>query len=388
MRFALAFLALASSASEPGQITFHRDVEPIFQRRCQTCHRPGEIGPMSLLTYRQVRPWAKAILESVLLRRMPPWHAEPGHLTFRNDLSLTGQEIQTIQTWVRQGAPKGDERHAPPKQPFASGWRIDTPDVVLEMPMKIRVPAGGEIDYIYLDVPTGFTEDKWVEMAEVRPSNRSVVHHAIVTIRSPEGGYLAGYAPGMSPQIWPSGTARLVPAGAILQFQLHYNAAGREATDRTRIGLRFARTPPSRRVVSMRASSPGLVIPPRAADHPAEAATVIRRDVELLGFRPHMHLRGKSFEYRALPPDGRELQLLRVPRYDFNWQPFYYLDQPILLPASTRILCRATFDNSPNNRHNPNPDSYVYWGEQSWEEMMIGYFEVAVPVEASHKPLD
>jgi hypothetical protein len=378
----LFFLAIVSTAGFP-QITFHRDVEPILQKRCQSCHRPGQIAPMSFLSFDQVRPWAKAIREAVLLRRMPPWHAEPGHLAFRNDLSMSEPEIRTIAGWVDQGVKQGDPREAPSSAANLEGWRIETPDAVFQMPEAFQVPARGEIGYQYYAVQTGFTEDHWVEMAEVRPENHAVVHHAIVSTRSDFGAeYLAGYAPGMSPQIWTKGMARLVPAGAVLIFQVHYTANGKPASDRTRIGLRFARSVPEKRVMAMRAADSRFAIPAGASDHPVTAGAMIDRDSELVGMRPHMHLRGKSFEFRAVFQDGREQILLRVPRYDFNWQPYYYLAQPVPLPAGTRIECRATFDNSANNPRNPDPSRVVGWGEQSWEEMMIGWFDVAVAVAA------
>jgi len=394
MHRATVLIALVPLVCAAGEITFHADVLPILQRRCQECHRAGEIGPMPLLSYQQARPWAKSIREAVLMKRMPPWSADPRYGKFRNDLSMTPAEIRTVVEWADSGAPEGHPSQAPPPRQFPEGWRAITPDAVFEMPAEARVPASGELDYQYFVVPTGFTEDKWVEMAEVRPSNRGVVHHAIVTTRSAgdggyyrRGEYLAGYAPGMLPQIWKPGQARLIPAGADLIFQLHYTANGKAGTDRTRIGLVFAKQPPRWRIQAMRTSTHWLAIPPGAANHQEEASTMIHEEVAMAGMRPHMHLRGKAFEFRAVYPTGETQILLRVARYDFNWQPYYYLETPIVLPRGTRIDCTAWYDNSANNPRNPDPTAHVGWGEQSWDEMMIGWFDVAVELKPGSRGL-
>ena len=386
---AVAVLLAAGGVSSTG-VTFYKDVLPILQQRCQTCHRPGEIGPMALETYRQTRPWAKAIRDAVLSKRMPPWHADSRYGKFRNDLSLEPAEIDTLAAWADAGAPAGSPADAPAAKRFMTGWRIPPPDVVFELPEEIHIRASGAMDYEYLSVATGFTEDRWVEMAEVRPTNREVVHHAIVTVRAPvEGGYyrfgqyLAGYAPGMHPQVWQPGQARLIPAGSHLVFQMHYTPNGKAGVDRTRVGLVFAKRPPQSRIVAMRASNHWFSIPAGHGAYRVEAATVLSEPVSLVGMRPHMHLRGKSFEFRAVYPSGETEILLRVPRYDFNWQPYYYLARPVPLPPGTRIECTAYYDNSANNPRNPDPSVDVHWGEQSWEEMMIGWFDVAVDASAT-----
>ncbi len=379
-------LLLAAATDRPaGELTFYRDILPILAERCQGCHRAGEIGPMPLVTYQEVRPWVRAIRESVLLKRMPPWHADPGYGEFRNDLSLPEAQIRKLVAWVDAGAAAGRPADAPEPRGLVSGWRIAKPDVVFELPEPVSIPASGLLDYQYYSAPTGFTEDRWVEMAEVRPSARSVVHHAIVTVRAPEEGgwyrsgrYLAGYAPGMSPQIWKPGQARLVPAGSHLVFQMHYTANGKPAVDRTKVGLVFARRPPQTQIVAMRASNHWFSIPAGAAAHRVEASTTLPEPASLVAMRPHMHLRGKSFEFRAVYPSGETRILLRVPRYDFNWQPYYYLKEPVSLPRGARIECTAYYDNSANNPRNPDTAAAVHWGEQSWEEMMIGWFDVAL----------
>ena len=371
--------ALASAADLP--VTFHKDVRPILENRCQGCHRPGEAAPMSLVTYKDVRPWAKAIRGAVLSGKMPPWHADPRYGRFSNNLSLAPGEKEMLVAWIDAGAPEGDSTGAPTPRAFAAGWRIPEPDVVFEIPQPFNIPARGILDYQYFSVPTRFTEDQWVEMAEVRPTERSVVHHAIVMVEPRDGPrkqeYLAGYAPGMTPQIWKPGQARLIKAGSVLVFEMHYTANGQPARDRTRIGFVFARKPVTERIVTLRAAAYGFLIPPGEADYRVDAADTIEEAVYLVGMRPHMHLRGKSFVFRAVYPNGETETLLNVPRYDFAWQPYYYLETPKLLPRGTRIECTAVFDNSSNNPYNPNPAAAVVWGHQSWDEMMIGWFDVA-----------
>lgn len=368
--------------------TFHKDVEPILQKRCQLCHRPGEAAPMSLVTYAQTRPWAKAIRTAVLTQKMPPWTPDPHYGKFSNDLSLGPGEKEILVAWVDGGAPEGNAADAPKPASFTDGWRISKPDVVFEMPDAFDVPAKGVIDYQYIPVATHFTEDKWVEQAEVRPGDPSLVHHSIVMIDTGTGvdseEYLAGYAPGGDPQIWKPGEARLIPAGATLVFQMHYQATGKAGHDRTKIGLVFAKKPPAERVVAMQVMDPGLAIPPGNPNFRVEASLTMRQSVKLAGMRAHMHLRGKSFQFRAIYPDGKSEILLDIPRWDFNWQPYYYLQTPKVLPAGTRVECTAYYDNSANNIFNPDPTKLVRWGPQTWDEMMIGWLDIEVPVSQEH----
>jgi len=386
-------------------VTFHRDVEPILQNRCQPCHRPGEIAPMPLLTYAETRPWAKAIREAVLTGKMPPWHADPHYGKFSNDLSLAPGERETLVAWVNSGAHEGRAADAPRPRTFVQGWKIPKPDVVFELPEEFNVPASGAVDYQYITVPTNFTEDKWVEMAEVRPGDPSVVHHALVVVEpggmesgaessgvesnvfeSNEAGpiqhYLAGYAPGMIPQIWKPGEARLIKAGSRLVFQMHYAPNGKPARDRTRIGLVFSKTRVTEQIVSLQAMPISLTIPPGDANYRVQSSATMQETVSLVGMRAHMHVRGKSFVFRAVYPTGETETLLDIPRFDFEWQPYYYLDTPKLLPRGTRIECTAVFDNSPNNRYNPDPSTTVFWGPQTWDEMMIGWLDVSRPVSS------
>jgi len=381
-----AFPAIAGTATPPP--TFHKDVEPILQKRCQMCHRAGEAAPMALMTYEQARPWAKAIRASVITGKMPPWTADPHYGKFTNDLSLTPAEKDKLVAWVDGGALEGSDADAPKPANFTEGWRIPKPDVVFEMPQEFEVPAKGVIDYQYIPVPTHFTEDKWVQMAEVRPGDRSLVHHSIVVIDDGTGvnneEYLAGYAPGSEPQIWRPGEARLVKAGSTLVFQMHYAATGRAGRDRTKIGLVFAKKPVTQRIVAMQVMDPMLAIPPGNGNFRVDASLTIKHPVKLAGMRAHMHLRGKSFQFRAVYPNGETEILLDIPKYDFNWQPYYYLETPKMLPAGTRIECTAYFDNSANNPFNPDPGALVRWGPQTWDEMMIGWVDIEVPVNQDH----
>jgi hypothetical protein len=342
---------------------------------------------MSLLTFEEARPWAKAIRAAVLAGKMPPWSPDPKYGKFSNDLSLSSEEKEKIAAWVDGGAAEGRKSDAPHAKSFPQGWQIPEPDVVFEMPEAFDVPASGAIEYQFIRVPTNFTEDKWVQLAEVRPGNPAVVHHAIVVVDSPESRgreeYLGGYAPGMLPQMWKPGQARLVKAGSTLTFQMHYTANGKAAQDRTKIGLVFAKGPVSERIVAMQSMPQGLAIPPGVSHFRVDGVATLRQDAKLVAMRAHAHVRGKSFEFRAVYPNGESEILLDIPKYDFNWQPYYYLETPKELPRGTRIECTAYFDNSANNPFNPDPAATVFWGPQTWDEMMIGWFDVAVDVPAS-----
>ncbi len=348
---------------------------------------------MPLLTYEQTRPWAKAIRAALLTGKMPPWHADPHYGKFLNDLSMTAGEKAKVIEWIDHGAPEGNPADAPKPRVFQQGWNIPQPDAVFEMPSAFEVPAKGTIDYQYIAVSTHFTEDKWIQMVEVRPGDPSVVHHAIVVVDPNDGvhdeQYLAGYAPGMAPQIWKPGQGRLLKAGSTLIFQMHYAANGKATKDRTRIGLVFAKQPVTEQIVAMQAMAPSLRIPPGDPNYRVEAAARMTQTVSLMGMRAHMHLRGKSFQFRAVYPDGRTEILLDIPKYDFNWQPYYYLETPKILPRGTVIECTANFDNSANNPFNPDPGATVTWGPQSWDEMMIGWLDVGVPAPgpAGSRPL-
>jgi hypothetical protein len=393
--------------------TFYRDVLPILQQRCQSCHRPGEIAPMPFLTYAQTRPFAQAIQRAVTARKMPPWFADAccGH--FANDPSLSPQEIATISAWAAAGALAGNASEAPPPAHWVEGWNIPQPDLVLRMPAPVAIPAHGAVEYTYEIVPTGFTQDHWVQMSEVRPSARDHVHHAVVYIRPPHSAWLQDapvgvpftastltnpedrrgahfttadlllvYAPGSSPDSWPVGLAKIIPAGSDLVFQMHYTTNGHAASDRTSIGLVFAKKPPRQRVLTLQLNRHGLMIPPHADNFEVEVQGTLPNDCTLLSFFPHMHLRGKRFEYNLVHPGGQAETLLKV-NWDFYWQLSYRLAEPRFLKAGSKLQAIAWYDNSANNPHNPDPNATVVWGEQTWNEMMVGFFDVAVPAGMS-----
>jgi hypothetical protein len=415
--------AVSLAASAPSQITFTKDVLPIMQKRCQNCHRPGEVAPMSFLTYNEVRPWAKAIREAVLTKKMPPWFADPHYGKFSNDRSLAKDEIDTLVSWVDGGVREGDPKDATAPVAWVDGWSIGKPDAVFEMPHDFDVPAAGTIEYQYIVIPSGFTKDTWVQAAEARPGNRKLVHHIIAFVRPPGSKWLSeakpgvpfvpeakkddekkkkknddgddsaatpelliGFAPGLVPMTLPPTQAKLVKAGSDFVFQMHYTATGKAGTDRSRIGVIFAKETPKERVFTSNATNSKFVIPPGDPAFRVVSSITLQQSARLVDLMPHMHYRGKDFEYRAVYPTGEEQTLLSVPKYDFNWQLFYYLSEPIVLPKGTRIDCTAHFDNSPNNKYNPDPKAEVRWGDQTWEEMMIGWFDVAV--DANSDPVD
>ena len=410
----LGVMSAALAAAQPKQPpTFYKDVLPILQNHCQECHRPGEIAPMALLTYQQTRPWAKSIKTNVLSGKMPPWPADPHFGKFANDRSLSRPELDTLSAWADSGAAEGKVSDAPPPRAFVAGWNIPQPDVVIKMPEAFSIPAKGTIEYQYVIVPSGFTEDKWVQAVEVRPSNRAVVHHAVVFVREPNSRWLAGaktgvafapdvsspqerlintggggsdilttYTPGMVPDNWGPGQAKLIKAGSDLVFQIHYTADGAAGADQTSIGLVFAKQPPKQKIVSVSASNRMFKIPAGDADYSAQATFTVRAPMTLVNLFPHLHLRGKAFQYDVIYPDGRTDTILKVDKWSLNWQLSYTLAEPLALPAGTRIRATAWWDNSANNPANPDPSAEVSWGEQSWEEMLVGFMNVAVDPNA------
>ena len=371
-----------------GAITFTKDVMPILQRNCQECHRPGQIGPMALLKYEKVVAWSGTIREVVSEGRMPPWYADPKHGKFFNDRRLKDAERKTLLAWIDGGMPRGDAKDAPPPRKFPEGWAIGKPDVVFTMPKPIDVPAKGTVPYRYVSVHTEFKEDRWVERAEARPGQPSVVHHIVVFIvprgeffrPDGPGNVLCGTAPGDMPTVLEPGYAKKLPAGARLVFQMHYTPNGKACRDQSSVGLVFAKSPPQHRVLTKPIHSRAFImcldhVPAGEKNYRIEASYTFREDTHLIGFMPHMHLRGKDFLYEAVYPDGKREVLLSVPHYNFNWQSVYRLVKPVAMPKGTTLRCVAHYDNSADNPHNPDPTCDVYWGDQTWEEMMIGWID-------------
>lgn len=421
------------SKSTSKNITFNKDVAPIFFKNCTECHRPGESAPFSTMSYKDVRPWAKSIREKVVNRTMPPWHADSHAGQFTNNRTLTQQEIDTIVSWVENGAPEGEPKDLPSPPAFADGWNISKPEMIIQIPEEYSYKPGVD-EYQYFDVPTNFTEDKYVTMAEARPGNRKIVHHIIAFIVPPgqanmgkmtaeqrykameaalknspfyrdgflmrvkpdepviddgcegnkgRGGpgdnMLVGYAPGRNADTFPAGTARKIPAGATIRFQIHYSnqtlSGDQIEKDRSMVGLVFAKEPPEKLMMTNSIGNINFKIPAGAENHRVTACRTLRRDTTIYGLEPHMHLRGKSMEYKVFYPDGKTEVLLNVPRYDFAWQTNYILKEPKRLPKGARIMVTATFDNSAKNKFNPDPAKDVRYGEPTYDEMMLGFVD-------------
>ena len=428
----LASAAIAAAAGSEKPVTFNKDVLPLLQKNCQSCHRPGEVAPMSFLTYQEARPWAKAMKAAVLSKKMPPWFADAKYGHFQNDRSLSDAEVKTIANWADNGAPEGDAKDKPAPLHFTEGWNIK-PDITFEMPNAFEVPASGILEYQYIVVPTHFEKDTWITAAEVRPGNRAVMHHVIVYVRPPGSTYvkdavpgvpfvpvtydrdangaairrppqpgqpnpavrvgsmagvelLTAYAPGLPEQRFDSpipDTAKLVPAGSDLVFQLHYTTNGKAATDKTKIGLTLATKAPKYRHYTANAATQNFEIPPNDPNYETQASLTFAEPVQLVWMMPHMHLRGKDFLFKAVYPTGESETLLSVPKYNFGWQLGYITSKPLEIPKGTRLECTAHHDNSANTPYNPNPNVSVRWGDQSWEEMMMGFigvvFDASVP---------
>ena len=434
------------STSGENEVTFSKDVARIFYQHCAECHRPNDVAPFSVLTYKEVLPWAESIREKVRAREMPPWHADSRYGEFLNDRSLSREEIETIVTWVVEGAKEGNPEDLPPLPKFVRGWKMGKPDYVLAMSEAYTIEAHSPDSYVYVTFPTKFKEDRWVQAAEILPGNGKVVHHVIAHVLTPEAlssgakrenaefpqadnapaifykqgslsrvkmdapviddganapnggsvfkrrtddgatGYsmlLASYAPGKGPDVYPPGTAKLIPAGSTIVLQIHYSsfhgAIETPQRDRTIVGLIFAKEPPERRAVTFTVPNHFFKIPAGDANHRVTAAYTFDQDVQLISYMPHMHLRGKDMKYEVVFPDGRRQTVLWVPKFEFNWQTVYRLKNPMMIPRGTRIIVTAHFDNSAKNEHNPDPTKAVRWGDPSYDEMMIGWIEYVVP---------
>lgn len=378
---------------EVGEVTYARDVAPILRAKCEPCHRPGEVAPFALQTFDDANRWAQSIYEVVDEGLMPPWYADPRYGTFSNDRSLTDRERSVLMAWADQDAPPGDLTELPPPAEYAQGWTIGEPDLIFEMPDQFDVPAEGILEIQKFRVPTNLSEDVWVQAAQAMPGDRAVVHHICVfvidpTRQAPKGASrelqrdmmpeLVCYAPGDMPALFPNGVAKRIPAGAVLEIQVHYTPIGVPRFDRSSVGLVLARGVVQKLAVTRGVSNRSFVLQPGASDVEVRASYTILHAGHLLSMTPHMHYRGQDFLYTAVYPDGRREVLLSVPFYDFNWQNVYRLAEPKFLPRGTRIECVAHFDNSAKNPVNPDPSQTVTWGEQTTDEMMIGYFDYCV----------
>lgn len=398
-----------------GNVTFNKDVLPIFEKHCQGCHRPGEIGPMPLLTYADARPWAKAIRTAVLTRKMPPWFADPNYGHFANDRRLSDADIRTLENWVDEGSPEGDPKDAPPPVAWKEGWNIQ-PDVVFQMPKPYTVPKSGALPYTYFLIPTGFTQDTFIEDAEVRPSNPSVVHHVSVWVRPPgstwlkdakpgepyvppkagpgsataleEKGaneWLCGYLPGVwteryfAPEMR---AAKMIPAGSDILIEMHYTANGKEPVqDQTKIGLVFSKQVPLYRLLTVAIDDFNFVIPPGDPNYEGRATVTFNSDVTLVYMQPHMHMRGKDMQIEFVYPNGQHEIVLKVTNYSYLWQTIYREKKPFVVPKGTKVNVIGHWDNSANNKLNPDPAATVRWGIQSWDEMLNPFIGILVEIK-------
>jgi hypothetical protein len=421
----LAASALASPAAvhAQGAPTFSKDVAPILYRECTSCHRPGEIAPMSLLSYAEARPYARAIATQVSRGTMPPWHADPAHGEFKNARRLTPSEKQTILDWVGAGAPEGNRADLPARPVYPEGWNIGEPDAVFALGEDYPVPASGTIDYKHFEVPTNFTEDRWITAFEVKPGNPAVVHHVIVYARAPRqatqgggggpnplasllrpftfapgmnlpqdvraaaarqdtpndrprpagglGAFVGGFTPGQGVRVFHEGSAMRLPAGATLIFQMHYTATGTPTTDRTKIGFVFAKERPRQEAITVALLNQNFTLPAGAPNTQVDAQMTFNVDATLWSLLPHTHVRGRQWRVEVTYPDGRQATVLSVPNYDFNWQTDYVFKEPLRIPKGTVLRTSAWYDNSAANKANPDPSVDVHWGDQTWEEMQF-----------------
>jgi hypothetical protein len=455
-----ALLLADRAQAQPAAPTFSKDVAPILYANCTSCHRAGEIAPMSLMTYKESRPWAKAIAAKVADGTMPPWHADPRYGKFVGERRLTDQQKSTIARWVAAGAPEGNAGDLPSPPVYNDGWNI-TPDVVLSMQEDYPIPATGEIPYQYLEVPANFAEDRYISDWEIRPGDRRAVHHLLLYLKAPKevveaqmkrqqgmmlqrmfgappqaaagaprptppfefaccvqipdgqsGGRplpkdqqkdlgpnyrprpagmaqgMGGFSPGGSIRHFPEGMGMRIPAGYSRVFQMHYTTNGQATTDRSKIGLKFAKTPPKTILNTMALINASLSIPPGEANYTIDNEMTFNRDTVIYSLVPHTHVRGKGWHYEVTYPDGRKEVILSVPKYDFNWQHEYVFAQPLRLPAGSKLYAKAWYDNSPNNKSNPDATKQVTWGDQTWEEMMytsVTFYNPPAPQTAAQK---
>jgi peroxiredoxin/mono/diheme cytochrome c family protein len=368
-----------------GAVTYAKHVSRIVQKHCQECHRPGQIAPFSLLGYEDAQSRSQRIRAAVVEERMPPWHADPRFGKFANERRLSQEERATLLAWLDQGMPRGTDRELPAPAQFPADWKIGTPDAVFPMAEEFKVPAAGILDYQKFTVDPGFKKDVWVQAAECRPGNRAVVHHILVYIQERgkplydfkgRASTLVGWAPGDMPALYAPGTAKKIPAGARLVFEVHYTPNGMAQTDRSSVGLIFASKPPALEAEANILANMLVRIPPHAPNHRGQLDFTFSDDALILSFLPHMHLRGTSAKYVATYPDGKQETLLYVPDYDFNWQTVYRFAEPVRIPRGTRLRWMASWDNSADNPRNPDPTREVRWGLQTFDEMQNGWMDM------------
>ena len=384
-----AIAAQAPAAVAPRDVTYHNRISRIVQQHCAECHRTGENAPFALTTYDEVKDNLATIKRVVRRGVMPPWFADPKVGHWANDRSLSAADRDDLLAWIDAGAPAGDEKDAPVERNYVEGWKIGKPDAVFETPYAFKIPATGAMEYQRVALQTNLPEDKWVTAVEIRPSSPAVVHHVLVFVVYPPDhprlgeqprykdgldGYFAGLVPGQGHVYYPRGMAKFIPRDALLIFQIHYTPNGTATEDRPKIGMTFSDGPPQHEISTRGVFHTKFRIPPGADNYEVSSSHLFRFPVRLLSFNPHSHVRGKAYRYEIIHPDGRAETVLDVPRYDFNWQLEYYLRDPLDVPAGARLKVTAWYDNSDKNPANPDPTATVRFGDQTWDEMMIGYF--------------
>ncbi len=383
-------LELSGNENPKNEVTFYDDVSRIMQKRCQRCHRKGENAPFGLVSYKDVKG-RKGMIKYVLRKNlMPPWYASDEHGgPWIDDLRMPESEKKQVLDWIAADCPEGDPKNAPASIPWTQGWKIGTPDAIIKVPKKLRVPAEGLIPYRYVVVETNFEEDKWIESMELRAEVPQAIHHILVFYYKKEHekvnpkflghlalqGYFAIFSPGVEPISYPADRGKLLKKGQKLLFQVHYNAIGKEVWDRPSIGFKFRKDAPKNSILCSAASTDKIHLKPHVANHKVTAEFVLPTKAKIFGYTPHMHARGSKFAFDLIYPDGREQRVLWVPSFNFNWQQSYRLRDPFDVPAGTKVRATGWFDNSENNPANPDPDQDVYFGLQTIDEMMIGYFE-------------
>ena len=388
--------AQSDRSNQPNAVTFHRDISPLMQRNCQECHRPNSSGPFSLLSFDDVKRKSRVIRRVVSTRAMPPWFADNSiGRAWANNRRLSDSDQKMLLDWIDANCPEGDVKDEPAPRIFAAGWTIGTPDAIVQIPKPVQIPAQGRLPYQYTKVATNFTEDKWVQAVELRPTNPALVHHSQVFVITADGkeqwepapsdggrpiSYFAAMVPGETALVFPEGCAKLLPKGCTLMFEVHYSPNGAPAEDQIRVGMIFAKTPPAFEVKSFDIRNGNLLIPPGVANYSQSAEYTFNTPARLLAFQPHMHLRGKAFSFELTFPDGRKEPVLSVPRYDFNWQISYRLKEPWDIPKGAKLKVTGWFDNSKNNPANPDPAQTVHGGGETTDEMLVGFGEwVALP---------
>lgn len=370
-------------------VTYHNRISRIVQNHCADCHRAGETAPFALASYGDVKGNLGTIKRAVSRGIMPPWFADNKVGHWANDRSLPERDKADLLAWIAAGAPEGDSADAPVERKFVQGWKIGRPDDVFEVARTFRIPATGAMEYQRVAMQTHLAEDKWVKAIEIRPTSPQVVHHVLVFVVYPPNhprlgeqprykdgldGYFAGLVPGQGHVVFPRGVAKFLPSEALLIFQIHYTPNGTATTDRPKIGLVYHDGPPERELSTRGVFNTRFRIPPGDPNYRVTASHAFRNPTRLLSFNPHSHVRGKAYKYELEYPDGKTETVLDLPRYDFNWQMEYVLRDPIDVPAGTRLKVTAWYDNSDKNPANPDPTSTVRFGDQTWDEMMIGYF--------------